>query len=472
MSASPHDAPGRPPGPETPGSPGKPSRVRYGVVAFGVTLAIITYIDRVAMSTAVPFISKDLSIGKIEMGYVFSAFAWTYGLFEIPWGWLGDRIGPRKLLMRVVIWWSCFTAATGLAWSHLSLLFTQALFGAGEAGAFPNVAKAFTTWLTSRERVWAQGVLWLSARWGGAFTPLLVVLVLKYVTWRVAFGIFASFGLVWAVLFYLWYRDTPAEHPKVNEQERELLREATRGSTGDPGPVPWRRFLSSSSFWMLCWQYFFLAYGAFFYITWLPTYLQEARHVELEKGAFLSAFPLFFAGLGSLFCGFFLARLAEWIGGPLRARRTLALVGFFSACALLVISTRIGHPLGAMAVMGMAGFANDLAMPPSWAASMDMGGRFAGTLSAAMNMMSCMGAAVSAWVTAHILEWSGNDWNLVLYASAGAYFAGGLFWIFLDPVTPLDRVAVPTPDRTAPDRIPEPSLGPAAPAPPEPSVGS
>ena len=157
------------------------------------------------------------------MGWVFAAFAWSYALFEIPGGWLGDWIGPRKVLMRIVIWWSFFTAATGWAWNFFSLLVTRFMFGAGEAGCFPNLTKAFTTWLPRSERVRAQGIMWMSARWGGAFTPLLVFWVLQFVSWRRAFEIFGALGVVWAIWFYWWFRDNPRDNKKINDAELALL---------------------------------------------------------------------------------------------------------------------------------------------------------------------------------------------------------------------------------------------------------
>src|SRR5215831_10026095 len=187
----------------------KPTRARYTTVAFAMTLAIVTYIDRVCISQAAPLISQDLGLTKVEMGWVFSVFGWAYALFEIPGGWLADRLGPRRVLMRIVIWWSFFTAATGWAWNLLSLLVTRTLFGMGEAGCFPNLTRAFTTWLPRRERERAQAILWLGARWGGAFTPLLVASILTYVTWRRAFEIFGLVGVIWAWLFFRWYRDDP-----------------------------------------------------------------------------------------------------------------------------------------------------------------------------------------------------------------------------------------------------------------------
>ena len=220
----------------------RPTRARYWVIVFAVTLAIIQYIDRVCISKAMPFIQRDLHFSDVQAGYVFGAFTLAYALFEIPAGWLGDRFGPRTVLLRVVMWWSFFTAATARANSIGSMVVVRFLFGAGEAGCFPNITKAFTTWLPPGERVRAQGVLWLAARWGGAVTPLLVVAVLGLVSsWRRAFELFGLLGFVWAFFFYRWFRDNPLEHPSVNDAEKRLLT-GVENLSSRHGQVPWRVF--------------------------------------------------------------------------------------------------------------------------------------------------------------------------------------------------------------------------------------
>ena len=228
----------------------RPTRVRYWVIVFAVTLAIITYIDRVAMSFAATDIRRDLHLTPVQMGWAFGAFGWAYALFEMPGGYLGDWLGPRKVLMRIVLWWSCFTVATGQTWNFISIACTQFMFGAGEAGCFPNLTKAFTTWLPPRERVRAQGFMWLSARWGGAFTPMLVAALMAMVGWRVAFALFGCLGFLWAIVFYSWYRDDPLRNPKLNQAERDLLRESSKMATGH-GDVPWGKLLSSPSTWQI-----------------------------------------------------------------------------------------------------------------------------------------------------------------------------------------------------------------------------
>src|SRR5436853_4958037 len=200
----------------------RPTHVRYGVIVFAVALAVVTYIDRVCISQAAPAIVRDLKLSPVQMSYAFTAFIWAYALFEVPGGFLGDWMGPRRVLMRIVLWWSVFTAATGWVFSFPSLIITRFLFGAGEAGCFPNLTKAFTTWLPERERVRAQGFMWFSARWGGAFTPPLVALVMTLVGWRHAFELFGCLGLIWAAIFYRWYRNDPLDNPKLNAAERDL----------------------------------------------------------------------------------------------------------------------------------------------------------------------------------------------------------------------------------------------------------
>ncbi len=415
----------------------QPTHVRYWVIVFAVTLAVITYIDRVAMSFAAPSVSRDLGLTKQQMGTAFSAFVAAYALFEIPSGFLGDWMGPRKVLMRIVIWWSSFTALTGGVWNFTSLFCTQALFGAGEAGCFPNLTKAFTTWLPRNERVRAQGIMWLAARWGGAFTPPLVFLIFKVMTWRQAFVAFGAIGVVWATFFYRWFRDDPQQNSKVNAAELELLRE-NRALAATHGHVPWAKFAHSRTVWLLCAQYFCLSYGWYFYITWLPTYLQESRGVAIGKSALLSVLPLFLGGLGSVTCGFLSGPLTRLTNSVARTRKLMACIGFTGASVLLIVSIHLASPVAAMVAMGFASFCNDLVMPGSWGTCMDVGGKYAGTLSGTMNMMGNLGGAVSPTAISLILRWTHNSWDATFYVSAAVYFCGSFFWLLMDPVTPIE----------------------------------
>lgn len=279
--------------------------------------------------------------------------------------------------------------------------------------------------------------MWTFARWGGAFTPPLVIFVFRYMDWRAAFGLFGALGLIWCVFFWIWYKDNPRDHKSVNQAEIALLVGAEETASGH-GDVPWGKFLSSRTVWLLWVQYFLLAYPWYFYITWLPTYLQEFRGLDPGRSSQAAIFPLLFGGFGSLFCGFISAHVARWTGSVTRARRLLGSLGFFGAGMLIIASIQIQDPFLAMMVMGLASFSNDLVMPGSWGACMDVGGKYAGTLSGSMNMMGNMAGFVAPPLAGYLLSWTGGNWNVPLYVMAGAYLLGTLCWPFIDPVTPLD----------------------------------
>jgi ACS family glucarate transporter-like MFS transporter len=413
----------------------RPTNARYVTVAYAMVIAVIMYVDRVCISQAAPAMRHDLGLSLVQMSWAFAAFNWAYALFEVPGGWLGDRIGPRRVLTRVVVWWSLFTAATGWVWSGASLIVTRGLFGAGEAGCFPNLTRVFTTWLPARLRERAQGMLWFAARWSGAFTPLLVAYVLELTSWRHAFELFALPGVVWAVAFYGWFRDDPRGHPSVNAAELAELPAPERSAIG--GPVPWRGLLRSGSVWLLCIQYACLSYGWYFYVTWLPTYLREARGTSVKFGALLASLPLLLGGIGCLVGAQLIPYATRKTGSVAHARRLVAIVGFAGASASIFAFIRVSDPTRAMLLLGLAGFFNDFVMPACWAGCMDIGGRHSGTVSGMMNMVGNIGGALSPLAIGYILTWYPGDWTLTFYVSSAIYLLGGVCWLFIDAHTPL-----------------------------------
>ena len=416
-----------------------PTNARRIVLFFAVTLAIITYVDRVCISQAAPAMQAEMGLTKIEMGYAFTAFGWAYALFEIPGGWLGDRIGPRKVLMRVVSMWSVFTIATGWAWNLMSLVISRFFFGMGEAGCFPNITKAFTNWFPSSERVKVQGVLWLSARWGGAFTPLLVGWMLAGgadgqvglgLHYKWVFLAFGFLGVTWAVAFYRWFRDHPKDHPAVNAGELQALEETP---LDDDHAMPWGRLLASRTVWMLWAQYFFMSYAWYFYITWFPTYLKE-NFVGLSdiQRALLACVPLFFGGIGSIVAGMVSARLDAWLGSIARTRRWLGVLGMGAAGVMLLVSIQLHTPLASVLAIGLAALCSDLAMPGAWGVCMDVGGRHTGALSGSMNMMGQVGGAIAPMAVPMILDATNNSWVVNMALFALSYFLGAICWAFIN----------------------------------------
>jgi MFS family permease len=375
------------------------------------------------------------------MGWVFTAFTFAYAVFEIPAGWLGDRFGPRKVLTRIVLWWSLFTALTGQTGGLASLLTVRFLFGAGEAGCFPNTAKAYSIWLPPEERNRAQSFLWICARWAGAFTPFLVyqVLELPFMTWRRMFMAFGGLGILWAGVFYFWFRDHPREHPRVNEAEGKLLEVNARHSERH-GDVPWRRFLAAPTTWLLWVQYFCFSWTWYFYISWLPKFLDDRFPGQMSPvmRSLMTGLPLFMGGLGSFTCGFVARRATQHFGGVSRARKILAGGGFILAAGTLLLTLPLTQMAPVLVLLGISCFLADFVIPVSWAACIDVGGKLSGTYSGCMNMMGNLGGAAATAVIGHLLVATQRDWNLIFCISAAVFVLGAVCWKFIDPVTPMD----------------------------------
>jgi MFS family permease len=255
-----------------------PTRVRYKVVAFAAALAGVTYLDRICISVLAPSMMKDLGLDKIQMGFVFSAFTLAYAAFEIPTAWWADRIGTRRVLTRIVAWWSAFTMLTAASFNYASLLLVRFLFGVGEAGAWPCAARTFSRWIPAPMRGKAQGFFFASAHLAGGLTPMIVTALLAYVSWRGVFVALGFVGMFWAIGWYRWFRDEPEQHPAVNAAEARLIA-ATRAdeAAGHGDRELWGRLLKSPTMLALCFQHFANGYGAYFLMTWLPTYLEQQR---------------------------------------------------------------------------------------------------------------------------------------------------------------------------------------------------
>ena len=411
------------------------TRVRNQAAAFGIALAFISYLDRAAISQAAPLITRDLKLSTIQMGWIFSAFGLSYALLEIPSGWWIDRKGARNVLTRVVYCWSFFTAATGWAWNYPSMFAARLLFGAGEAGCFPGIAKSFKAWLPPEERPWAEGMKAASARWGAAVAPPLVVALYAGIGWRQSFLVFGLIGAVWAAFFHRWYRDDPRTHPAVNEEELALIGVPKAKVAGRR--TPWRPFFTSVSAWALSLQWFCHFFGFYFFVTWLPTYLQQARGLNMKQGAWLASVPMVFAGLGTLTGGWLLPRLTA-LRGVRQARKLIGYVAYLGASALLFAFPAIGNVYVAFGALALSSFVVELSTPSTWTTASDLGGESVGLLTGTMNTLGHLGGSIAPTLIAYVLDWSANNWSIAFYCSAALYAAGAVCWAVMDPVTPLD----------------------------------
>lgn len=347
---------------------------------------------------------------EADLKWAFAGFGLAYALFEIPSGWLGDRVGARAVLVRIVLWWSIFTALTALAGVPLgrwtvglgALILIRFLFGAGEAGAYPNITRALHDWFPVGERGFAQGMVWMAGRLSGGLTPLIWTLFVAGVrldsgkawlppllSWRATFCLFAVAGVVWALLFALWFRNHPAQKSGVSRAELALINEGRAAAEAGPPKVPWLALLLDGNLWALCLMYFCGAYGWYFNITYLPRYLETQHGVASTSvlGAIAKGSPLWAGAIACLAGGWLTDRLTRrW--GRKWGRRMLGLVGH-GACALCYFSCLLAPgALSFCVAVALAAFCNDLTMAPAWAVCQDIGRRYTATVAGCMNTQS------------------------------------------------------------------------------------
>jgi MFS family permease len=447
----------------------RPTNVRHGVLGFACTLSLITYLDRICISRASEDIRADLGFTMEQMGFIFSAFTLGYAIFEIPAGWMGDRWGSRRVLTRIVLCWSLFTALTGAIWSfHLGsvplsvgartltlaldsfalMLLVRFLFGLGEAGAYPNLTRVVGDWFPFRERAFALGAIWFSARLGGAVAPVIIGRLSVAFGWRQAFYVLGVIGIVWAVIFWLWFRDKPGQHPGCNDAERDLIRgDPVPARQGEGGGHVWPGvgvLARSVTVWAMGSAAFWVCLGWYFYPTWQPEYLKAVHGYDYGSSEWLTGLPFLCGAAGCLLGG----RVSDWLVPRIGRRWGRSLVGVvgFTGAGLCVLGTGYAPSAGlAVGLLCLAFLINDIAIPVIWAACADVGGPFAGTLSGLMNTIGAVGAIITPILIPQVLGWLPADfspevrWRIIFTGLAGAWFLGAVSWLFIDASKRLQR---------------------------------
>lgn len=387
----------------------RPTRVRHVVLWLTVALYLITYMDRVAISAAVPSIQREFGFSTITIGWVLAAFQISYTIFNIPSGWLGDRIGPRKALTMIVTWWSAFTALTAMTFSATSMIVCRFLFGIGESGAFPIATRSLSNWMLPAERGWAQGATHAGSRLGGAVTPVIVAAIIAIWGWRAPFLIFALFGLLWGLVWFIYYRDRPDEHGSVNQAERDMIRAALNRKERASPKVPWKQILSSPQMWLLAAMYACYGYSLNIYLSWFPKYLVDTHDMDLTTMGMYASFPLTAGVAGDLLGGWISDRLVNR-AGLTWARRLVAMIGFLGAGGFIMLAINIPDAEIGIWVFALAVFFLELTVGVSWAVALDIGDEFAGSVSAVMNTTGSIGQTVSAAGTAYLV--TAYSWNV------------------------------------------------------------
>jgi MFS family permease len=389
---------------------------RHKVLAFLVTLSIITFLDRLAIAVAGPRIQDELHIPPEKWGWVLGAFVLGYGFFEIPSGAAGDRLGQHRVLTRIVIWWSAFTAATAAAATYIQLVIIQFLFGAGEAGAYPNASGVISRWFPKEERARAQGAVWAASRIGGALSPLLVVPLLNSVGWRGMFCVLAAVGLVWAAAWRTWYSDPPASPRSHN-------------------PALWCDLLRSRQTWLLIAMYWCYVWGSWFYFSWFPTFLvRGAGFTEKEMGV-LSALPFLLGCCGNLAGGFLSDRLARRYG--LKVARCGQASASLAISSLLIFGLAFAKDKALIVILSSIGFGVlDLMLPAAWSLCLDLGRSHAGVLTGTMNTAGLAGGFVCTVLFGYLVRETGG-YRTPLCAIAAMVMTSAILFALIDPYRPV-----------------------------------
>jgi MFS family permease len=398
-----------------------PTCIRYGVLGFACALAMVTYLDRASIGSAQGQLRDALGLQSIgDLTFALSAFNFAYAIFEVPTGWLGDVFGPRRTLIRIVLWWSFFTVLTGLAGLKIAgitfvnlvvLAVIRFLFGMGEAGAYPNITRALHNWFPLKERGFAQGWIWLCSRLMGGLTPLVWMVIVErcQLSWRLAFAGFGILGVLWCVAFALWFRNRPEEHPSANDAERALIRAgAPHDADQAHAGVPWGKVVRSRTLWALCLMYACTSYGWYFSLFYLPAYLEEQHGVLRDDtlGSLYKGGPLILGAAGCLLGGWGTDTLLRRSGSRVWSRRLFGIVGQ-GLCVPCYLYCLIAPNAWTFALsLSLAGFFNDLSMGSSWAACQDIGKQYAAIVAGCMNTIGNLGGAAATLFTGLILSYT------------------------------------------------------------------
>lgn len=411
---------------------------RHLMVVGTFLLALLLYIDRVCISVAKDPISQELGFTDKQMGWVLSVFALGYALFQTPSGMLADRLGPRRVLTAVVSFWSIFTAITGAVWSFASMLIVRFLFGAGEAGAFPGISRAVYSWIPLRERGLVTGINFSGSRLGAAFAlPFVAWLIITF-GWRTSFLILGVLGLVWAAAWYFLFRDEPAQHWGLSEEEKNHILSARQsGKNQEEEKAVAKKKLSaqtlfgSKNMWLAMMQYFCSNFTFFFCLTWLFPHLKSEYELDTMQAGIYSSAPLMFGAFGNWFAGWwvdYIYRKGNWK----MSRRIPAIVGFALAAIGLLFSIYMETPFSAIAFLSIAIFGADMTLSPSWSFTVDIGRENAGAVSGTMNMAGNIGSFLTALAFPYLQSWTGSV-EPFFFLGAGLNIAAILLWMFMKP---------------------------------------
>lgn len=427
----------------------QPTWVRYRVLAFLAAMTFILYLDRSCINQAAPKIKDELGISETEKGMIFGAFTIAYAIFEMPAGRWGDRYGSRRILARIVLWWSVFTALTGAAWGFGSLIVIRFLFGAGEAGALPNSARVLRAWFPESSRGRAQGIVTTAMLLGGAASYTSSQWLIDRIGWRWSFAVFALLGVGWALAFYAWFRDNPADHRATNEAERKLIAagQLHHSNQGDVhGPIPWDRVAGCANIWFLSAIMVTMSAMSELVNAWYPTYLQAARGASAEQSGHVTSLVLIPGAIAAFFGGVLTDWLVRKTGNRRWGRTAQAVVGAGLSAVGILASVWTDSTAVASAFIALVYFGVQLQLPSWWACATQVSGRHLGALFGLMNMMGGLGRLLSQLSVGSVADWRKSlgftgraQWDPALYIYVLIALIGMILWALVNPEKTVDN---------------------------------
>lgn len=409
--------------------------MRYRMVFGTFILAMIVLFDRILISVAKDPVANDLALSDKQMGWVLSIFALGYALFQTPSGYLADRFGARKILTLVVGIWSIFTAVTGAVFNFFSLLIVRFLFGAGEAGAFPGMARAVFNWIPIKERGLVHGINFSGGRIGAAIALPIVAWLIDTTSWRMSFVILGVIGLIWAVVWYSWFKDDPQDHPAMTESELLVINSEVQKADDVKQSISFKKLFGSRGMWLMMGQYFSSNFTFFFCLTWLFPHLKTKYNLDLVEAGFYASAPFIFGALGNWTSGWLvdmIYRKGKWN----LSRKLPAILGFSLAAVGILASIYMEEVTGAVIFISLAVFGADMTLSPSWSTCLDIGKAHSGTVSGTMNMAGNLGSFLTALAFPYMVAFSGSNTPFFILAAILNVLAIPM-WLAVNPQKPL-----------------------------------
>jgi MFS family permease len=398
----------------------KPTTVVLGLLC---VMYLITYVDRVNISTSANLIRQELKLTNGQLGFVLSAFGYPYLVFQIFGGWIGDRFGARRTLFLCGLVWAGATILTGFSGGVAALFVCRVLVGVGEGATFPVATRAMQGWTPVGRRGFAQGLTHAFSRLGNAITPPIVAWLIALVAWRGSFVALGCCSLLWVVTWLWYFRDIPAEHPAISRDELAMLPNQGLAATIARPQVPWSALTRRMA--PVTIVYFCYGWTLWLYLTWMPSYFLNEYKFDLKKSALLTSAVYLPGVLGDFLGGEISDRILHRSGDLRKARRNVVIFGFLGSfvCMVPVFLTHDLVPI--ILSLGAALFFAEIVIGPMWSIPMDIAGKFSGTAAGMMNTGSALAAILSPIAFGYIIDLTGN-WQLPFAGSLGFLLLGAI----------------------------------------------